>query len=192
MYNVATAIPLSERMPRSSGPWRGVHRALADPLRIRLFELLWLQASSAKELADIVGLPPDRLYYHLRHLEGAGLIEVSGYRQIGGGKVERVYQRVEVEPPSEESDPETVSTFLGSLLDATKADIRAAFLAKEEGRQREVHLQSSGLCLTAKGISELRAAVENIIARYGPDGDDAGDCTWVRSVFVLVDLEDRS
>ena len=81
--------------------WRSVHRALADPLRIRLLEAMWFGPRSAKELAEAVGLPPDRLYYHLRQLEQAAVIEVSGYRPLPGGKVERLYQRAEAEPPAE-------------------------------------------------------------------------------------------
>ena len=69
---------------------RSVHRALADPLRIRLLECLWGQPQSAKELAEWAGLPPDRLYYHLAQLEQAGLIEIAEYRRLQGGKVERV------------------------------------------------------------------------------------------------------
>jgi DNA-binding transcriptional ArsR family regulator len=66
---------------RPSG-FRSVHRALADPLRIRLLEALWFSPRSVKELAEAVRLPPDRLYYHLRQLEQAAIIEVSGYRPL--------------------------------------------------------------------------------------------------------------
>lgn len=71
--------------------WHGVHKALADPLRIRLLEALWEMPQSARELADHVDLPPDRLYYHLNHLERAGLVEIAEYRPLARGKVGRVY-----------------------------------------------------------------------------------------------------
>src|ERR1700684_1449477 len=90
---------------RPSG-FRSVHRALADPLRLRLLEALCFSPRSVKELAGAVELPPDRLYYHLRQLEQAAIIEVSGYRPLPGGKVERLYQRAEVEPPDEGAAPE--------------------------------------------------------------------------------------
>src|SRR6266568_4208521 len=70
---------------------RAVHRALADPLRIRLFELLVVRPQSARELAGRVGMRPDRLYHHLARLEEAKLIEIAEYRPLAGGKVERVY-----------------------------------------------------------------------------------------------------
>lgn len=87
---------------RSDAPpprWRGVHKALADPLRIRLLEALWETPQSARELADRADLPADRLYYHLGQLERAGLIEIAEYRPLARGKVERVYAPAVTEPP---------------------------------------------------------------------------------------------
>jgi DNA-binding transcriptional ArsR family regulator len=171
-------------------PWREVHRALADPLRIRLHEVLWLGPHSARELAGVVGLAPDRLYYHLRQLERAGLIEVGGYRPLPGGKVERVYQRVEVEPPGDASSPEEVAAFLGSVLEATKADIGAAFRAKQDGRRREVYVGRGAIRLTEPALAELTAQLKAIEDRWGSPGDGE-QAVWVRTMVALVDLEDR-
>ena len=79
--------------------WHGVHKALADPLRIQLVEWLMQRPRSARELADCAGLPADRLYYHLGQLEQAGLIEVAEYRRLARGKAERVYAAAK-RPPS--------------------------------------------------------------------------------------------
>ena len=186
----SAGVPAPGRGP--GAPWREVHRALADPLRIRLHEVLWLGPHSAKELADVVGLAPDRLYYHLRRLERAGLIEVGGYRPLPGGKVERVYQRVEVEPPGDASSPEEVATFLGSVLEATKADIRAAFRAKEDGQRREVYVGRGMIRLTEPALAELTDQLKAIEERWAnPGGDTSEPGVWVRTVVALVDLEDR-
>jgi DNA-binding transcriptional ArsR family regulator len=171
-----------------SKPWRGVHRALADPLRIRLFEALWHGPRSAKDLADAVGLPPDRLYYHLRQLEQARIIEVGGYRPLPSGRVERVYRRVEAEPPQDAASPDEVAAFLGSVLDATSADITAAFMAKEAGRRREVYVGRGPLRLTDEGLAELQAYLGDLERRFA---DPSGDGTWVSALVALVDLEDR-
>ncbi len=40
-------------------PWHGVHKALADPLRIRLLEWLAEAPRSARQLAGCAGLPAD-------------------------------------------------------------------------------------------------------------------------------------
>jgi DNA-binding transcriptional ArsR family regulator len=177
--------------PAPSGPpgaWRGVHRALSDPLRIRLFEALWRGARSAKELSAEVGLPPDRLYYHLRQLQQAGIVEVAGYRPLPGGKVERIYHRVEAEPPADASSPEEVAAFLGSVLDVTRADITAAFMAKAAGERREVMVAQGPVWLTDEGLAELQRQLQEIQARVD-NPDPAG--TQARVLVALVDLEER-
>ena len=173
--------------------WRSVHRALADPLRIRLLEAVWFGPRSAKELAEAVGLPPDRVYYHLRQLEQAAVIEVSGYRPLPGGKVERLYQRAEVEPPDEGASPEEIATFLGAVLDVTKADITAAHRAKADGQRREVRVSVGALRLTDEGLAELHRMLNDVRERFaGPEfaGPEA-EGTWVRVLVALVDLEER-
>ena len=177
---------------RPSG-WRYVHRALADPLRIRLLEALWFSPRSAKELAETVGLPPDRLYYHLRQLEQAAVIEVTGYRPLPGGKVERLYQRAEVEPPDEGASPEELATFLGAVLDVTKADITAAHMAKADGQRREVTVTRAALRLTNEGLAELYRMLNDVRDRFSaPEfADPEAEGTWVRVLVAVADLEER-
>jgi DNA-binding transcriptional ArsR family regulator len=181
--NVSPSAP-----PGGSGrAWRGVHRALGDPLRIRLFEALWRGPRSAKELSAEVGLPPDRLYYHLRQLQRAGIVEVGEYRPVPGGKVERVYRRVEAEPPGDAS-PEEIAAFLGSVLDVTKADITAAFMARAAGEHREVMLAQGPVWLTDEGLAEVLRRLQELQERVDKPGQ-AG--TQSRILVALVDLEDR-
>ncbi|MCT9114057.1 ArsR/SmtB family transcription factor [Streptomyces mirabilis] len=168
--------------------WHGVHKALADPLRIRLLEALWEMPQSARELADHVDLPPDRLYYHLSHLERAGLIEIAEYRPLARGKVERVYTPAVTEPPSDAANPEEMAEFLGSMLDATRADINAAYRSKQAGGRREVDLHRGALRLTDEALAELRGHIERLATQFG-DRDAPG--VWTRVVIAVVDLQDR-
>jgi hypothetical protein len=104
-------------------------------MRIRLLECLWGRPHSAKELAEWASLLPDRLYYHLAQLEQARLIEIAEYCRLAGCKVERVYRPTPVEPPGDEASPLEFTEFLGAMLEATRADITAASIAKEAGFQ---------------------------------------------------------
>src|SRR5215469_1479191 len=170
-------------------PWHGMHKALADPLRIRLLEWLFEAPRSARQLADCAGLPADRLYYHLGQLEQAGLIEVAEYRPLARGKVERVYAPAETEPPGDDADPQETAAFLGSVLEATAMDITAAFRAKRAGRRRQVDLHRGALRLTDDALAELRGHFEQLAARFADPGADG---TWTRVVLALVDLQDRT
>jgi DNA-binding transcriptional ArsR family regulator len=184
----SSAEPGRSRRGAPRKPWHGMHKALADPLRIRLLEWLAEAPRSARQLADCAGLPADRLYYHLGQLEEAGLIEVAEYRPLARGKVERVYAPAQTEPPGDDADPEETAAFLGSMLEATAMDITAACRARRAGRRREVDLHRGALRLTDAALAELRGHIEQLAARFA---DPAADGTWTRVVMTLVDLQDR-
>src|SRR5215470_5230856 len=179
--------PVPARPPAAKA-WHGVHKALADPLRIRLVEWLMERPRSARELADCASLPADRLYYHLGQLEQAGLIEVAEYRRLARGKAERVYAPAKAEPPGDDASPQETAAFLGSVLEATAMDITAAFQAKQAGRRREVDVTRAALRLTDEALAELRSHLAQIAAR---SAEPETEGTWTRLVLVLADLQDR-
>lgn len=174
--------------PATPKPWHGIHKALADPLRIRLLEWLMERPRSARELAGCAGLPADRLYYHLGQLEQAGLVEVTEYRRLARGKVERVYAPAEAEPPSDDASPQETAAFLGSILEATAMDITVAYTARQAGRRREVDVTRSAVRLTDEALAELRGHLAQLAARCADPGAEG---TWARLVLVLADLQDR-
>src|SRR5579863_2285029 len=167
-------------------PWHGMHKALADPLRIRLLEWLFEAPRSARELAERAGLPADRLYYHLGQLQHAGLIEVTEYRPLARGKVERVYAPAQTEPPGDDADPEETAALLGSMLQATAMDITAACRARQAGGRREIDLHLGTLRLTDEALAELRGHIEQLAARFADPGSEG---TVTRVVLTLVDLQ---
>src|SRR5215467_14470002 len=161
---------------------RSVHRALADPLRIRLLECLWGRPQSAKELAEWVGMSPDRLYYHLAQLEEARLIEIAEYRRLPGGKVERVYRPTSVEPPGDEASPLEFAEFLGVMLEATRADITAASVAKQAGERREITLLRATVRVAEAELITLRERLLDLVRQAQEQVEDEG--TWTRVVVT--------
>jgi len=168
---------------------RAVHRALADPLRIRLFELLAVRPRSAKELAGHVGMRADRLYHHLAQLEEAKLIEISEYRRLPGGKVERVYAPAAAEPAGDDATPADVALLFNATLETTRADINAATLAREAGQDRRMSLSRIGIRLSERHMAELKTAVGELlrIAQDHPDDDGV----WSTVLWTVIDREDR-
>lgn len=67
-----------------------MRRGLSDPVRLRILEALWEGPRTAKALGAALGTVPNRLYYHLRAMEAAGLITVVG-AEVAGRFAERVY-----------------------------------------------------------------------------------------------------
>lgn len=168
---------------------QAVHRALADPLRIRLFELLAVRPQSAKELADHVGMRPDRLYHHLARLEEAKLIEIAEYRPLAGGKVERVYAPAATEPLGEDPAPADVALLFNAALETTRADINAATLAKEAGEDRRISLTRTGIRLNEQHLAELVAAIEGLLATAQDHPDHDG--VWTTLLWTAIDRQDR-
>ena len=177
----------------SSGPsarLTAVHRALADPLRIRLFELLVVRPRSAKELAGQLGMRPDRLYHHLDQLEQGGLIEIAEYRRLPRGKVERVYAPAAIEPPGDDATPADIALLLNAALETTRADVNAATLAQEAGEERKVGLTRTGVHLNAAHLAELTAAIADLLTAAHEHPDEDG--VWTSVLWAAVDRQDRS
>jgi len=65
-------------------------RALAHPLRLRIMELFAESPKTTKQVAELLGEPPTRLYHHVAALERAGLVVLEETRQ-NRGAVEKWY-----------------------------------------------------------------------------------------------------
>jgi len=68
-------------------------RALAHPLRLRMMELFAESPKTTKQVAELLGEPPTRLYHHVAALERAGLLVLKETRQ-NRGAVEKWYAGV--------------------------------------------------------------------------------------------------
>src|SRR5688572_15754608 len=65
-------------------------KVLADPLRIRILEALCQQERTTKQVAQILGEKPTKLYHHVEALERVGLIRLSRTQQ-NRGTTEKYY-----------------------------------------------------------------------------------------------------
>lgn len=68
-------------------------RALAHPLRLRIMELFAETPRTTKQVADLLGQPPTRLYHHVAALERAGLLRLKETRK-NRGTVEKWFESV--------------------------------------------------------------------------------------------------
>ena len=66
-------------------------RVLAHPLRMRLFELFAEAPRTTKQAAEVLELPPTRLYHHVAALERVGLVRLRETRR-NRGTVEKHYE----------------------------------------------------------------------------------------------------
>lgn len=113
-------------------------RAIADPLRVQIMELLEGQTLTVKQVAEKLGLAPSKLYYHFGALEKLGLIEVAETRMVANMQ-EKTYQSaadvLDVDPSlfkfSKEGDNESINMLLASTIDATREDLNRSLQARQ-------------------------------------------------------------
>ena len=163
---------------------------MADPLRIRIGMLLLDADMTVKELAAALGVPPTRLYYHVRILEEQGLIEVAQRRMVSGIE-ERRYRAIPdawtVSPNITTSTVEA-SGVVGALLNAVRAELE---LLLQDGREEPIGEPESAI--TAISMTEVRLRPEEVVAfqerihktfeDYSPDRE-VEDARLYRVLFV--------
>lgn len=113
-------------------------RAIADPLRMQIVELLEGQKLTVKQVAEKLGLAPSKLYYHFGALEKLGLIEVAETRMVSNmleKKFKAAAEALEVDPSlfkfSKEGDNEPINILVSSTIDATREDLIRSMQARQ-------------------------------------------------------------
>jgi DNA-binding transcriptional ArsR family regulator len=112
-------------------------RVLAHPIRLRLFEAFARGPKTTKQAAELLGLPPTRLYHHAQALERAGLIRLKETRPNRGTiekHFEAIAERIALDPdvfrgPLARTLRGKGSALAGRVLDFAKADLLAAMSA---------------------------------------------------------------
>jgi len=116
-------------------------RVIDNPLRQRILHVA-RHPKSVKDMADALGVPVTRLYYHVNMLEGADFLHVTEVRKAGA-QLERIYQsRTGTIRPSPDfvanvGNPKKAAHALaGTLFDITRVEVEAVLekgLGDEEG-----------------------------------------------------------
>lgn len=112
-------------------------RMLADPLRSHILELLIIEPLPVKQIAERLGLAPNKLYYHVNLLEQHGLIEVADTRMVSG-IIEKTYRAVaesytvdsQLISPRTEQGRESLFATVSAVLDATRDDLLRSLEAR--------------------------------------------------------------
>ena len=134
-------------------------RALAHPLRLRILEAFAEAPRTTKQVAELLGQPPTRLYHHVDQLLAAGLIRVAREekrRAVSERYFEAVARRFAVSPSAFGGD--------GSRADERGRIARAyleELLAGGDSDEGAFRLMRTKARLSEDG----RARLENEIAR---------------------------
>ena len=133
--------------------------ALYDPLRYRIFRLLQAPRTVA-ELGDAIGMPPNRLYYHVRRLVECGLVRQVDAR-ASGRHTERVYGRT-AERIRFSGD---LDLYEGGLLRGITDELDAG-LAQAAAEDGPGSVSYHGATLSPASARELEERLRALIAEY--------------------------
>lgn len=108
-------------------------KAISDPLRLEMLELVAEEARTVKQIAELLGKPATKLYYHMNALEAAGFVKVVETR-VKSGIIEKYYRAVaesfQVDRKLLKGGPqgdEPLENMLTVVFDATTDDIRRSW-----------------------------------------------------------------
>jgi DNA-binding transcriptional ArsR family regulator len=147
-------------------------KVVADPLRLKILELLRREPQTVKQLAAAIDVPIKKLYYHVNLLEEHGLIRVASTRVVSG-IIEKQYQvtayRLSVDrtllSPDVESPGDNLDAFLSMILDHSKSEIAKSVRAGLIELGPEKSLQQRGLILGRRWMRLSPARADAFLAR---------------------------
>jgi len=146
-------------------------RAIADMLRLRIFEMLQQKPMTVTQLGEELGEAPAKVHYHVRELEKVGLLRLVETREKGG-ILEKYYQPIAREISVEKSllsaPPDEALAMIGALLNQMKDGFQRAF--REALRQKEMKPRASlsytRLYLTSEEQEQLLGQIAELVKPF--------------------------
>ncbi|MBA3653714.1 MAG: winged helix-turn-helix transcriptional regulator [Actinobacteria bacterium] len=156
-------------------------RALADPLRLRVVDLLAVEPRTVKDLAGHLGVARNRLHYHLNVLEKHGIVRVAGADGPDGRRYEPTGRRFET------SDvlpvPASVAAGISGVLDTAAREVNARL---RSGRRGATAVGRTHVRLSEDQRQDLVNRLQAVIDEY----QDAAAATGQPATVVFALYED--
>jgi DNA-binding transcriptional ArsR family regulator len=164
---------------------------LAQPVRARVVTLLHRQPRTAKQLAEAMGVPVTRLYYHLNMLVDGGLVRVIATRR-SGAQTESAYAVTALSfrlDPSlmQADDVEGVVDGVTSILDYAKAGLASAIRSRRvtlgDSEDHRTLLALAPVRLTEDGQRAFVSAMEAFLDEHCVPDDEGEEILVLAAVF---------
>jgi len=177
-------------------------RLLADPLRLQILEHFCQEPRTTKQVAELLGEKPTKLYYHVEGLERVGLIKLVETRKKRG-TLEKYYEGVakqirvdqsifEKAPRPCEADQELLNLIASPLevaLSEIREGIHSGLVTREAVRQTAI-VGCMRIRTTAARLKELSRKIEGWIADCEAADQAEGDLTF-RLMLAFYPIESR-
>jgi DNA-binding transcriptional ArsR family regulator len=140
---------------------------MADPLRSQILEMFGEEPLTVKQVANRLGLTPNKLYYHVNLLEQHGLLRIVETRTVGN-MIERLYRtvadrfeiRADLLSFTTSAGEGGVEQVVVSCLDATREDLLRSMEARRLRRLQGDELKPREAIINrcVSRLSDARAA----------------------------------
>jgi DNA-binding transcriptional ArsR family regulator len=165
-------------------------RALAHPARLTVIEELYSgRELTATECADLAGLSPSAMSYHLRSLEKAGIVERAEATTDGRERPWRAAgSYLQVETESYVAEAAALSTTLLTRLNSQFAEWQQR-RASEPKRWRDASVMGNGqIWLRLEELEAFGAAIDELVDKFRErsSGERPADARRIRfTVFAF-------
>jgi DNA-binding transcriptional ArsR family regulator len=153
-------------------------KVISDPLRLQIMEAVVTEARTVKQVADLLGKPATKLYYHVSALEGAGFVTVVETR-IKSGIIEKYYrtvaENIQVDKNllrASELGDEALEQLLSTIFDGTAEEIRQSVKAKkldwpgQKSPKRTALLGRSLMSVRDEDVPKLIEKLEAVLKEF--------------------------
>jgi len=154
--------------------------ALNSTFRIRILKAAGVPRS-VREIADKLGVPITRLYYHVNLLEEAGFLNVVDSRK-SGARIEKIYlvaARSFTPGPELRSNvtdaAETAAALAGLVVGPARVEAEMALRHRLEGEGAEVEIARATADLTPGQFETIKQLMDDILHEFteGESSDPA-------------------
>ena len=179
-------------------------KVLADPLRIRILEAFCQQECTTKQVAELLGEKPTKLYHHVDALEKVGLIKLSRTRQ-NRGTLEKYYLAVarsfqgslRIQTTEEKGGGEQAAALrqmVSTIFDTTAAELSRIISAggAPKAIEKEGIVSFLEIRASKKEVDEIRAKLHALVQSLAADaeGEKADDAEHYRLTIAYFPLKE--
>jgi DNA-binding transcriptional ArsR family regulator len=167
-------------------------RAIADPLRQRIIELLMIESLTATQLAERLGEAPAKVHYHVRELERVGLILLAK-TQKKGGILENYYHAISgslsIASSLIQSAPaDDTLAALQAFLDIMTADTLEVLRTVSQGLQEHMRMTREISWMTYDEWKAFNEALKALLAEYEVPRGVEGERQWTFNLIMHPSL----
>jgi len=171
----------------------GQLKALTHPMRLQIVRCLADKPQTTTQVAELLDQCPLNLYYHIRVLEEAGLIEVVKTR-TKGNLIERYYRSVArvftaaIPKTHDTQGSDTLPEAIQTVLAAVESDARQSDLASG----LPVIASNQHIRASRHKIKEMTRRIQETIEQVGLSDQEQGELCSFTVLFIPLGHKDTT